>query len=428
MATVRIVSLLFQSSFLHGKLSKFFLVIFIFPSGFNCQIANYVTNGSFEEYYSCSSPKGIYLAKGWRTIDSSLLTPVIFHSVCYPNVPVDGSNYQWPRTGNNFGGASFLCEPPACSPSGNRGYFRNRLKGNLLSGKLYCVKFYANARNISTYGIDSFGAYFSDNSIDTITKTEVPLTYLNPQISNPTGTYLTDTLGWTTIAGTFMASGSEKFLVIGNFKSDANTNKILINPTNLPTVGCDVLIDDVSCIPLDLPAYAAPGPDIWAIPGTTTYIGRPQDVGIDEACEWFKLPNTTSVIANVAGLTLTVAAGTETYMVKQDICGVIKYDTVVIHASGVGNVEWSAAELSEKLKVFPNPADEVINVECSVLNDGPLVIKIFNNLGQMLRQEEIRFENRKGSFKVNDLLPGIYMLSFSTTENYSVNKRVVVSH
>jgi hypothetical protein len=94
----------------------------------------------------------------------------------------------------------------------------------------------------------------------------------------------------------------------------------------------------------------------------------------------------------------------------------------------VGNVEWSAAELSEKLKVFPNPADEVINVECSVLNDGPLVIKIFNNLGQMLRQEEIRFENRKASFKVNDLLPGIYMLNFSTTENYSVNKRVVVSH
>jgi hypothetical protein len=299
----------------------------------------------------------------------------------------------------------------------------------LEAGVTYCVRFFANIRNSSSYGIDSFGAYFGDNTLDTITKSSMALTYLAPQVYNSTGTYLTDTLVWTLITGTFVASGNEKFMLIGNFKSDVNTNKILINSNSLPSIFCDVLIDDVSCIPLDLPAYAAPGPDIWAIPGTTTYIGRPQDVGIDEACEWFKLPNTTSVIANVAGLTLTVAAGTETYMVKQDICGVIKYDTVVIHASGVGNVELSAAaELNDKLEVFPNPADEVINVECSVLNDGPLVIKIFNNLGQMLKQEEIRFENRKGSFKVNDLLPGIYMLSFSTNENYTVNKRLVVSH
>jgi hypothetical protein len=202
---------------------------------------------------------------------------------------------------------------------------RNRLKANLQTGKEYCVKFYVNIRDNASYGIDGMGAFFGDNTLDTIAKTTVPLTYLVPQVQNSAGNIITDTMNWVLITGTFVATGSEKHLIIGNFKSDAATNKTFINPTILPTIGADVFIDDVSCIPLDLPAYAAPGPDIWAVPGTTTYIGRPQDVGIDEACEWFKLPNTTSVIANVAGLTLTVAAGTETYMVKQDICGVIKY-------------------------------------------------------------------------------------------------------
>jgi hypothetical protein len=262
--------------------------------------------------------------------------------------------------------------------------------------------------------------------LDTITKPEVPLVYLTPQIQSSVGNIVTDTLNWTLVTGTFVASGIEKFMVIGNFKSDGATNKILINPGSLPTVFTDCAIDDVSCIPLDLPAYAAPGPDIWAIPGTTTYIGRQQDVGIDEACEWFKLPNTTSVIANVAGLTLTVAAGTETYMVKQEICGVVKYDTVVIHASGVGNAKFQM--MNDKLEVFPNPAGEIINVECSMLNaDESLEVRLFNNIGQLIREEELVFRHNVATLKTNDLPNGIYILNFRTETNYSFNKRLIIA-
>jgi hypothetical protein len=235
---------------------------------------------------------------------------------------------------------------------------------------------------------------------------------------------VTDTMGWTLITGTFVANGTEKHCVIGNFKSDANTNKILINPTNLPAIACDVLIDDVSCIPTDLPAYA--GADLWAIPGQTVYIGRTQDVGIDEACTWYNLSNTLTPIANAAGMTLTVALSTQTYMVKQDICGIVKYDTVIVHASGLGNAELQY--LTDNIKLYPQPASTLLNIETAVTEAGLFSqVNIYNALGQMIREEELNLSNGTQQLDISDLADGFYTLQFSTTKGYTLKKSLVVS-
>src|SRR5690606_33046643 len=113
------------------------------------------------------------------------------------------------------------------------------------AGKTYCVKFYVNISNPSTYGIDGFGAYFGDNNIDTITYCNVPLTYLIPQVQNPQGNIISDTLNWIAITGTFVANGTEKYLLLGNFLSNANTDTLMINPTNLPLIWTEGSIDDV---------------------------------------------------------------------------------------------------------------------------------------------------------------------------------------
>jgi len=380
------------------------------------QIANYVSNGSFEELYNCNPQNIISKAKFWNGIDSINGGWPLLIAVCYSNVPVNGGGFQFPRTGNNYIRSGFLCIPPTCSPTINRLYLRNRLKQNLQPGKIYCVKFHVNLTNPSTYGIDQFSAYFGDNTLDTITKTTIPLTYLNPQINNQINNLITDTLIWTAITGTFIATGNEKYMVIGNFKSDSNTNKILINPTNLPAVFSDACVDDVSCIPLDLPAYAAAGNDIWAIPGNTVYLGRPQDVGIDEACMWYKLPNITTAIDTAAGITVTVGLTTNTYVVKQDICGNIKYDTVVVHASGVGNVELEM--LNDKLTVYPNPAKEILNIELQILNKqepiSNLKFIIYNSLGQLVREEDVIFKDNIASINTKELANGVYNLILSS--------------
>ena len=397
------------------------LQLFFCVSSNKAQITNYVNNGSFENIYNCNWPYGVDKAKYWRSVDSTS-NGGNHYSTCNTSniVPFDGIRYQWPRTGAAYILCGYYCPPPTCTSINNRGYQRNRLKATLQAGKTYCVKFYINIGNVSSMGIDGFGAYFGDNTLDTITKGAVPLTYLIPQILNPLNNFITDTLGWVAITGTFVANGTEKHCLIGNFKSDVATNTILINPPSLPSVFTDIGLDDVSCIPLDLPAYAAPSKDVWAIPGTTVYLGRPQDVGIDEACEWFKLPNTTSVIANAAGLTLTVAITTNTYMVKQTICGIVKYDTVVVHASGLGIVSSSAVE--NNVKIYPSPANDILNIEFVTLSGveaSTTNYSIINSLGQIIREEVLRPAQQPNSIlafkiKVSDLSNGVYILKLSS--------------
>ena len=241
--------------FVSNKKKLAFLFICLFQINLNGQIANYINNGSFEDKINCNLPVYGFKAKYWRGLDS-LNTGIIYASTCYSNVPYGGFDFQYPRSGNSYFSFTPLCVPPACSSNNNRAYIKNRLKGLLVNGKTYCVKLYVNITNNSTYGVSNIDLFFGDYNIDTITKAVTPITYIIPQVQNPTGNIITDTLNWIPITGTFVANGTEKYCVIGNFKSDAATTKTLVNPTNLPAVACDILIDDVSCIPIDLPAYA----------------------------------------------------------------------------------------------------------------------------------------------------------------------------
>ncbi len=417
----------------HKKLTLF-MVCVLQTIVYKSQIANYITNGGFENVYSCTGfDKSITNAKGWRSIDSSIFGGLVLSTVCYSYVPNNGFTYQWPKNGQCYVLTDFLCQPPQCNPSINRGYFRNRLKANLINGKTYCVKLWANAGDNCSYGISNIGIFFSDNIIDTITKISIPLSYITPQVENSTSNIITDTMNWVLITGTFVANGTEKNCVIGNFRSDAATTKTLINSTNLPTIGSTILIDDVSCIPIDIPAFA--GADAWAIPGTTIYIGRPQDVGIDEACKWYNLTNTTTPIVNAAGFSLTVSATTTTYIVKQDICGVIKYDTVVVHPSALGVNELRFK--IEDLRFYPNPTANELNIEFVTLSGveaDKYKIEIINALGQMIREEEIIFKDNKTTISTKELPNGAYVLTLLDTASptrsdnmQSVSKRFVVA-
>jgi hypothetical protein len=419
---------LLLNKFFFRKNIKNFLILNVFLLSFllKSQTINYVSNGSFEQIHNCGNPNAISNAKNWRSIDSSIFGNALFYSTCYPNVPFGPLGYQWPRTGNSYGMYSALCQPTLCSTNNSRGYLRNRLKSSLQPGKKYCVKFYVNISDNSSYGIDSFGAYFGDNTLDTITMVNGPLIYILPQVQNPINNFVTDTLGWTQITGTFVATGIEKHIVIGNFKSDANTNKILINSTFSPNIFTDIRIDDVSCIPLDLPAYAAPGSDIWAIPGNTLYLGRPRDVGIDEACMWYKLPNITTAIDTAAGITVTVGITTNTYIVRQEICGNVKWDTVVIHASGVGVSEQEI--IKNSINVFPNPANDILNVNLNFdLGITFSKIEITNNLGQIIREEDINFKNKTTTINTTELPNGVYLLNLKGENSTIVSKRFTIT-
>lgn len=399
--------------------SSYFIILLLNVVNYKTQnIANYVNNGGFEELYSCSVPNNILLVKKWRSIDSLQNYSVLF-SKCsgINNVPLNGYTYQFPRSGNNFVGVTLYCSNP-CGPEYNRSFIRNQLKSNLTQGKIYCVKFYVNITNNSSHGIDAIGINFSDNSIDTISKPNIPLTFITPQITNINNNVITDTLNWVPITGTFVATGTEKFVLIGNFKTDALTNLTTINSaTNY--AASDVCFDDVSCIDIDLPAYA--GPDVFCIPGNSVYIGRQRDVGIDEACMWYKLPNMTTAIDTAAGIWVSPTA-TSTYVVRQEICAGIKYDTVVVTMSGLG-FDDMYSEMDSYFTLIPNPSKDKIELNYK-LNDYAK-ITIQNNLGQIIGEEEINFINSKYSLNYN-LPNGIYFITISNNKHKPITKKLIV--
>jgi hypothetical protein len=389
------------------------------------QVANIIANGSFEEHYPCAPFYPTTLAKQWLAIDSIGYCGN-YRSKCDMSVPLNGNGYQYAKSGDAYVIITLFFV------NQGRGYLKNRLKQNLIAGKTYCVKFYVNITNTSPRGMNGFGVFFGDSSIDTITKCKIPLTYLSPQIKNPLGNVISDTMNWVPITGTFVANGTEKYAIVGNFLADTAVTTSPIYTQSYPQTWTDVNIDDVSCIELNLPAYA--GPDKSCIPGDSVFIGRQPDFAIDPGCIWYRLPNLTP-IDTISGLWVKPLV-TTTYVVRQELdCSPLKWDTVVVFANPLG---LKGLEGWEGLKVYPVPTAEVLNVKLEMLDvrlgmlngamsTQKIEITIINNLGQIVREEELTFKNNISTIRTEKLENGIYELLIKSGNSQTVSKRFVIS-
>lgn len=80
-----------------------------------------------------------------------------------------------------------------------------------------------------------------------------------------------------------------------------------------------------------------------------------------------------------------------------------------------------------KFYIYPNPANEVINIEFLAFNNEAYTIEILNSLGQVIREEEIIFKDNKTGINTKDLENGLYFLNFKNNKQLSVNKRFVIA-
>jgi hypothetical protein len=397
------------------------LVCFILIGSCKGQLINYVSNPGFEQLdYPYKNYNG---AKDWRPISGNKFCYYVFTTSLNYSIataPYVSTGFQYPRSGENFILSTFYCDTSTCKYSLSRGYPRNQLRYTLKANVKYEAKYYIVNTNNCVVGINKYGMYFGDSTVDTITYCTMPLTYINPQIEYA-GPVIKDTLAWVSISGTFTANGTEKYMLLGNFRTDSNTDTSIINPTYLPGLGTDIYIDDVSLIECDQPAYA--GPDKSCMPGDSVFIGSPPDVGIDEISVWYKLPSSTP-IATVAGLWVKPVV-TTTYVVRQDLCGTIKWDTVVVYQDAVGLEKLRMME--NVLQVFPVPATEALQLKISdeQLFKNFKSVVLSNTLGQMIRQEELIFNEGHAHIGLPGIAPGVYMLTLSDGMQ-SVHKRFVV--
>lgn len=343
---------------------------------------------------------------------------------CFFNAPNTGIGFQYPKSGQTFARTTPYCTNP-CTLYASRGYPKNRMKANLEANKTYCVKMYVCRQNDCPYAVSDFGFYFGDNSTDTIKYCNGPITYLTPQVSNPVSNIITDTLNWVAISGTFVATGNEKYLVLGNFNNNAATTSSLVDNSWGTGVWAEYFVDDISCIEVNLPAYA--GADKSVIPGDSVYIGRELDFAVDSGCTWFKLPNTTTSIKKASGLWVKPTS-TSTYVVKQMLeCSSEKWDTVVVYMNPLGIV--SSSEVENDLKLFPNPATDFLELSMSdikIARDFNL-LEIYNNLGILIEKKEIYFEIKNIKINIDNFPNGVYFLRLKSLNNETVTKRIMLA-
>jgi gliding motility-associated-like protein len=244
---------------------------------------NLVPNASFENFSSCPTDQG-QLAKAvpWfsPTYYSTLPMSDIFN-VCAPpppvgmsGVPLNATGFQYPRTGNGYAGEAVFDN----YGDESRDYISVKLDSALEAGKSYCVNYYLSLSDYdttiqqnggSTYAIDCMGVYLSNTALHLNTYYAIPVT---PQLVNPLGNFLADTVNWMLVSGTYTAQGGEQYITIGNFKDNAHTDFIRISYSH--SLLAYYYIDDVSVYPCNAPVYAAnAGVNIAICKGDSAQIG-----------------------------------------------------------------------------------------------------------------------------------------------------------
>jgi len=220
-------------------------IIFLLITPFLFAQVNLVPNPSFEQFDTCPNYFVQFdnYVKLW--FNPSMGNPDYYNSCSsFMNVPSNYMGFQSAKSGVGYAGLYFYY------PLNYREYIEIQLLDSLTSGTKYYISFWAalcDSCNIST---DRLSLAISNDSL--LNDTTV-LLYFTPQINNPIGNYIIDRTNWVKISGTYVAYGGERFLSIGNFNTDSNTNIFSVTGGGTTDPVYDAAyyyIDDV-CVSID---------------------------------------------------------------------------------------------------------------------------------------------------------------------------------
>jgi len=229
-----------------------------------------VPNGNFETNSSCPISVGeIYKSIPWfqpcnimgNVINSS--STELFNScnTTIVDVPINFAGTQSALSGQAYAGIYLY------NSMDYREYIEVKLTDSLLSGKKYCLSFYISLAETSDWGVDMVGGFLSNDSL--LSPTPHLVISVAPQIENSIGNTIIDTSGWVLISGSFIAQGGEKFLTIGNFQYNVNTQLTPINPP-FPSGYSYYYIDDVSLVCCDTSGTCDLPKDTLSVPNVFT--------------------------------------------------------------------------------------------------------------------------------------------------------------
>lgn len=331
-----------------------------------------------------------------------LISPNIFNFCCSlydsayiisATVPNNFFGSQYPRTGNGYVGEGFgvffiNMNDSAIIDSSFRlaEIIGITLKSNLIVNKKYCSNFYVSLGNrLTNIAMDGLSILFSSDSIPEFHGEPLLDSALvhfpqmeHPQINNPSGNIIKDTLNWVKIEGEFIAQGDEKYLYIGNFKRLRDIHWEIVPYTDhLGGTESYYYIDDVAVYPCDAPVYFADaGKDTCISAGESVVLGSPSR---DEYLYWWS--DGKRGIGNSGSITVSPTQTTTYYLVQKDFKFDETRDSVTVR---VGNCTTTPDYSGESFQIYPNPNDGNFRVRFNSLVPEGAKLQLFDMLGRQI--------------------------------------------
>jgi hypothetical protein len=298
---------------------------------------NLVPNGTFDHQDSClpGSLVSGYMVEPWIEWSS----PDFFH-------PCNEESYSVP---SNF----FGFEEPLAGRGyvGIAGYVSTVLFREFVSVKLtdsltqnidYHASFHVSMSDSMWYATRNVGVLFTENE----PPVDLPsLLSLTPQVRYAGGTFLAEKDGWTKIEGSFTAQGGERYLTIGNFDTDEETDTFFVQGGGVPPSHSEIF---------------------WS--GAYYYI------------------DAVSVIPDSVYLSIGKNEATEPFF-----------------------------------NLFPNPASDVLTIECS---DFIQSIAVFDMYGRLVHRADGRKQNHI-VILIDDLIAGVYNIDVIDDTGQRLSKRIL---
>jgi hypothetical protein len=235
-----------------------------------------IPNGGFEEMLQCPDFQG-QMDRTAFWFDPGPATPDYFHA-CAGNgwfsVPQSLHGFQEPFEGQARAGEFIWIGNAAAAEQ--REYMEVELLEPLVKDRCYRLRLRVNLADFSGRTTDAFGARFYADSVllPNLFPPGDP-----PHIALPAGTFL-DRDAWTLLEGEHIASGGERFIMLGNFLFDAQTVTLPLTggPANTGN-WVYVFIDAVSLTPCAAMASTE-----------SSSAGAPRPVITDGALRWAGAP------------------------------------------------------------------------------------------------------------------------------------------
>ncbi|MFY9309535.1 MAG: T9SS type A sorting domain-containing protein [Bacteroidia bacterium] len=244
-----------------------------------------ICNGGFEGGGTPSNHSEMFLACGWD--EGTLGSSDYFRDdgAGIVGVPTNNFGSQTGHIGSSAYAGFFAHVKTIENSTGNvfpdyHEYVYQQLRYPLVAGVTYNVSFWVSRADHTAKAVNTIGAYFSVNDPKTNISTVMPVI---PQITcYPT--VISDATDWTQIKGSFVATGGEQYIVIGDFGNyDINSTSVwqpgtLFNAPLTPPQISDNLsqqidpayyyLDDISVVPNPFNVTSIPATACFGTPFT----------------------------------------------------------------------------------------------------------------------------------------------------------------